>query len=551
MKFRLFFTVLAVFLLTFLKVSTDDVYAQSGDTITISMKSDAATLDPHGSNDQPSEIIRHHLFERLLIRDDTGEITGVLADDWEQIDDLTYHFNLREGVSFHDGSAFNAEVAKMNLERAMDSAVASGRAYLLDTVESVNVIDDYTLEIVTSEVYAPLLSNLAQGVSMMLSPEVIRADYENAIQEAGLDITVDEYYERRTAQDEAYDNIVEEISAYIGQYSERNPVGTAKLQFESRSTGSETVLTRFDEHWDSDSLVDFEKAVFKVVPEQGARIAELETGSTDLALDIDTTNMSRIEDTDGLSLLTSVSPGVLYLGFNNEVDVLSDPRVRRAISHAINREEIIDGVFSGVGQVASTPVSETMSGYSDAIVGNTYDIDLAKELLAEAGYEEGFDVDVIVNSADTENINTVLYIQEALAEININLTVSQVEWATFLDLAAQGQQEMFIMTWTNSAEESDNVFTAMFHSESIGSAANRFRYNNPAMDALIEAGRAETDQEKRAEIYLEAQALLLEDAPAVFIRHPEYINAQRDELSDVRLIAMGIPDITKAQLDRK
>ena len=544
MKRRFIAALSATILLTLTVASISEVSAQSDDTITLSMRSDAATLDPHGTNDQPSEIVRHHLYERLLIRDDAGEITGVLAESWEQVDDVTYHFDLREGVLFHDGTDFNAQVAKENLERAMDPAIASGRAYLLDNVAEVNVIDDYTLEIVTDEVYAPMLSNLAQGVSMMMSQAVIQADYENAFEEAGLEITLDEYYDLRAEGGEEFETVLEEVSSYLGQYSELNPVGTAKLQFESRSTGSETVLVRFDDHWDTP--VDFQTAVFKVVPEQGARIAELETGSTDFAMDIDTTNMERIENSEELSLLNAVSPGVLYLGFNTEVEILDEPLVRRAISHAINRDEIIEGVFSGVGQSARTPISETMSGYTEDIEGNTYDLDLALELLAEAGYEDGFEVDVIVNSADPENINTVLYAQEALAELNIDLSISQVEWATFLDMAAQGSQEMFIMTWTNSAEESDNAFTAMFHSESIGSAANRFRYNNPDMDALIEAGRAETDEDARADIYIEAQELLLEDSPAVFIRHPEYINGVRNELTGVRLIAMGIPDLMDA-----
>lgn len=544
MKRRFIAALSATILLTLTVASSSEVSAQSDDTITLSMRSDAATLDPHGTNDQPSEIVRHHLYERLLIRDDAGEITGVLAESWEQVDDVTYHFDLREGVLFHDGTDFNAQVAKENLERAMDPAIASGRAYLLDNVAEVNVIDDYTLEIVTDEVYAPMLSNLAQGVSMMMSQAVIQADYENAFEEAGLEITLDEYYDLRAEGGEEFETVLEEVSSYLGQYSELNPVGTAKLQFESRSTGSETVLVRFDDHWDTP--VDFQTAVFKVVPEQGSRIAELETGSTDFAMDIDTTNMERIENSEELSLLNAVSPGVLYLGFNTEVEILDEPLVRRAISHAINRDEIIEGVFSGVGQSARTPISETMSGYTEDIEGNTYDLDLALELLAEAGYEDGFEVDVIVNSADPENINTVLYAQEALAELNIDLSISQVEWATFLDMAAQGSQEMFIMTWTNSAEESDNAFTAMFHSESIGSAANRFRYNNPDMDALIEAGRAETDEDARADIYIEAQELLLEDSPAVFIRHPEYINGVRNELTGVRLIAMGIPDLMDA-----
>ena len=134
MKRRFLTTIFAALLLTVVTGPAENAQAQDDDTVTISMRSDAATLDPHGTNDQPSEIIRHHLYERLLIRDDEGEITGVLAEEWEQVDDLTYHFNLREGVSFHDGTEFNAQVAKENLERAMDPAMASGRAYLLENV---------------------------------------------------------------------------------------------------------------------------------------------------------------------------------------------------------------------------------------------------------------------------------------------------------------------------------------------------------------------------------------------------------------------------------
>ena len=128
MKRRFIAALSATILLTLTVASISEVSAQSDDTITLSMRSDAATLDPHGTNDQPSEIVRHHLYERLLIRDDAGEITGVLAESWEQVDDVTYHFDLREGVLFHDGTDFNAQVAKENLERAMDPAIASGRA---------------------------------------------------------------------------------------------------------------------------------------------------------------------------------------------------------------------------------------------------------------------------------------------------------------------------------------------------------------------------------------------------------------------------------------
>lgn len=529
-------------------LSTNALAQESSDEVIVfSMRSDAVTIDPHGTNDQPSTIVRHHIFERLIIRGDDGELVGVLAEDFEQVDDHTYHFYLREGVKFHDGSDFNAEVAAINLRRAMDPAIVAGAGYLLEEVSEVNVVDDYTLEIVTGEVYAPMLSNLSLGISMMQSADVIAEDYENALEEAGLELTLEEYYELRDSNDESFEEIAEAISSYVKQYSEQNPVGTGKLKFESRSTGSETVLSRFDEHWDEP--VKYGGIEFKVVPEQGARIAELETGSAHFIMDVDATNMDRVEGMDNASLITAVSPGVLYLGFQTEVEGLDNPLLRRAISHAINKDEIISGVFNDVGTAAKTPVSETMSGYSDAVEGNNYDLDLARELLAEAGYEDGFDATVMVNSADAENINTVLYIQEALSEIGINLTINQVEWGTFLDTAAAGNQELFIMTWTNAAEESDNMFTAMFHSESIGSAANRFRYVNEDLDRLIEEARRETDDEARAELYVDAQNILLEDSPAVFLRHPDYINAHSNDLQGAKLISMGVPDLLDAYFE--
>lgn len=156
--------------------------------MTISIPSDIVSLDPHGSNDDPSEQIRDTIYEPLVTHDEDLNIVPALAEEYEQVDETTWSFKLREGVTFHDGSEFNADVIKANIERTQDPARTSARASLLDMVSEVNIIDDYNLELVTEYPYAPLLNNLSHGAGKMISKDLIDADYENALEQAEMNM---------------------------------------------------------------------------------------------------------------------------------------------------------------------------------------------------------------------------------------------------------------------------------------------------------------------------------------------------------------------------
>ncbi|WP_250129935.1 ABC transporter substrate-binding protein [Jeotgalicoccus sp. WY2] len=198
----------------------EEAASEEGGTLTLAMPSDAVSMDPHGSNDVPSEQIRDTIYEPLLTQDENFEIVPVLAEEYKQIDDTTWEFKLREGVTFHDGSEFNADVVKANIERVKDVAKASPRSFLLDMVSEVNIIDDYTVELVTEYPFAPLANNLTHGAGKMISKDLIDADYQQALDEAGSELSLEEYYELRAEGGDEHEAVANEISSFVGQLVE-------------------------------------------------------------------------------------------------------------------------------------------------------------------------------------------------------------------------------------------------------------------------------------------------------------------------------------------
>ncbi len=221
--------------------------AEGGDLV-IAQLSDAVAIDPHGSNDTPSSNVAYNIYEALVVQDENMELQPGLAESWEAIDETTWEFKLREGVTFHDGSEFNADVVKANIERILDPEVASPRSFLYDMITEVEVVDPYTVQFVTEYPFAPLPAHLAHNGGGMISAELIEADYA-AMAEG------------------------EEPGSTISA----GPIGTGYFKFESWSPGTEIVLVRNDDYWGEPAKLD--SVTFKVVPEDLTRIAELETGA--------------------------------------------------------------------------------------------------------------------------------------------------------------------------------------------------------------------------------------------------------------------------------
>ena len=557
---RFGFISLTVFLLFILAACTDDSNvdeeagssdsgnSEQGGNMTISIPSDIVSLDPHGSNDDPSEQIRDTIYEPLVTHDEDLKLVPALAEEYEQVDETTWRFKLREGVKFHDGSDFNADVVKANIERIQDPARASARESYFDMVGEINIIDDYNIELVTEYPYAPLLNNLSHGAGKMISKELIDADYQNALEQAESNLSLEEYYELRNRGGEEYGQVVEDISQYVGEKVETGPVGTNYFKFESRNPGEETVVSRNDDYWDTPALLD--DITFKVVTEPASRIAELESGSSDAIISTLTSNTDRVEQTDGMTLMRSDAVNVDYIGFNTSKAPFDDPKIRQAISHAFNSEAVLDGVYNGSGMPANGPLAPALLGYSEELQGREYDMARAEELLAEAGAED-LTINLMVNDDNPERLDVALWLQESLNEIGVTLNVEQVEWGAYLDATGNAEHDMFILGWGNTTGDPDETITSLYHTDNAGNNGNRAFYSNPELDEILDNARQETDEAVREQMYIDAQEIIIQEAPSIFIRHGEYLNAHNSDVHEFKANGFNMLDFSETYIDEE
>lgn len=488
--------------------ATENGDAAAGGDLVLAVLSDASSLDPHGSNDVPSSVVQANIYETLVNRNDNNEIVPGLAESWEQVDELTWSFKLREGVKFHDGEDFNAEVVKMNLERVLDEAVASPRYFLYEMVTSVEAISDYEVEITTEYPFAPLLAHLSHNGGGMISPAQITADYEAL--EGGAD---------------------------PGSVVSQEPVGTGYFKFDSWSPGSEIKLVKNEEYWDTPANVD--SVTFRVVPDSQVRAADLETGNVHIIDPVQPNEVERLNNSGVASVMQTPSSSLAYLGFNTEKEPFNDPLVRQAISYAIDRQAIISGVYEDFGIPAIGPLAPGIFGYTEDIEAVEFDMDQARSLLEEAGMAEGFTTSIWTNDNPQRQAIAVL-VQEALAELNIEVSIEVMEFGAYLEQTAAGEHDMFILGWSNPTGDADYGMYALFHSSQHGNPGNRSFYTNEEVDALLDEGRREADPDARAALYAEAGQLLTDDAPMAFLLHTEYLNGISDKVEGFSIDTSGI-----------
>lgn len=457
---------------------------KEGGTLVIARLSDASTFDPHFTNSISTSSFSHNIiYEGLVQQDKNMDIQPMLATEWKQVDDVTWEFKLRQGVSFHDGTRFTAEAVKKTFERILDKNVASPRAVVFKPVKEIKIKDDYTVQLVLNYPFAPILSILASQEGSIISPA--------AIEQYGKDLT-------------------------------KHPIGTGPFTFKSWIPGQETVLDKNESYWGEKPKVD--KVVFKVVPEGATRIAMVETGEAHIAEPLPVTEIERVEASANISLYRSEGLATEFIGFNVKKKPFDDVRVRQAISHAIEADSIIKGVYNNVGTKANSTMGPKVFGYHPNLPSYDYDLNKAKELLIEAGYPNGFKT-TIWTYDKKERVNLAEVAQSQLKGIGIDAEVKVLEYGAFISAIGKGEQDIFISGWGNATGDADYNQSNMFHSSSQGDAGNNFFYSNPNVDTLIEEGRKETDSVKRKEIYAKAQEIEIKDAVFIPIRNGEQIAA--------------------------
>lgn len=470
---------------------------QYGGELIVDLASDPVSLDPHAANDGNSLYVMNAMYDTLVALDKDLNIEPALAESLEQIEDKVWEVKIRKDVEFHDGSELNADVVKANLDRVLDPEIGSSLAFLFDMIESVEVKDDYRIYITTKYPFSALPLHLAHPGGHIISLKSIEADYA------------------------AIDN-GEEPFASVND----NPVGTGYFQYDERSNGEYIKLVKNKDYWGDKANVD--SVTFKVVPEDMTRIAELETEEADIIYPVNANDIERIDANEGTYIKQTDSASLTYIGMNTEQKPFDDVKVRQAVSMAIDKEIVNEGVTDGVALQANGPLAPTVFGFSEDLQPINYNQEEAKKLLENAGYEDGFNATILVNDRTTADLAEIA--QDQLSEIGIELDIEMMETGAYLEATANGDVDMFVGSWGTVTLDADYGLYPMFHSENVGAPGNRSFFNNDDVDQLLEEARKTIDEDERLELYTEAQQIIIDEAPIVPVYHSVLLAGLRDNI---------------------
>ena len=468
------------------------------DTISVAIGADVTSFDPHVGKETPAVAVTNHIYDTLVNVDpETDEVVPQIAESWEVVSDTEYRFHIRQGLKFHNGEDLTADDVKYSLDRAIASPAVS---YIVDFIDEVVVEDDYTVLVTLDAPYAPALRNLAVPFAA-----IVPKDYTSANEDI-----------LRTA-----------------------PVGSGPYKFQEWSQNDHTTLVANDEYYAGAPATKYIE--FRVVPEAAQRTIALETGEVDLAYDPLTADKQRIEENDELKLYSAPSLTCYYLSMNMNKAPFDNKLVRQAISHAIDRQLIVDTLYMGAGQAADDLIAPAVFGYYGCGV-DEYDPELSKQLLAEAGYPNGFSCSIWVNN-NQERVEVCQVIQAMLGEVGIQCKLEVMEFGTFISRTTAGEHDMGYFGWVTSTKDGDYTYYSLEHSTQRGAAGNRTFVNDPEVDRLVEIGRSSTDESVRREAYKELSIYLKDLANNANILYTEISAGAGANVEDFVLDPIGYHEL--------
>lgn len=474
-----------VLLAIFITLMTFSVVFSNG-VLRFAIETEPVGLDPNQVTAFASHRILENVYDSLLRYDETMQLVPNLAKDFEVKDAYTVVFELRDNVFFHDGTKMSVEDVLYTFERISDPDYGSPAASYYADVESIKALDDKTVEfkLKTPSVNA-LLDNFAGVNSSIVSKEFVEGD-------ANMQLVTN---------------------------------GTGPFKLSKYSEGNYISLLK-NENYYINGVPKVDELRFVIIPEEVARVAALRNGDV---------SITQINEPLSLNQLSSNQynvyrqPVLSYylLGINNNVEPLNNPKVRRALSYAVNREQIIQMIAFGEGSVTGimNPTVEAWAIKPSEFPEYTYNPQKAKELLKEAGYPNGFEFSITV--AARYNFDKIAQAMQAqLAAVGITAKLDMVEWGIFIKKWQEIDFDSFVSLNSGSVNPDKQLYRT-FHSSG---STNKFNYANESVDELLEKGRTTTDYEDRKEIYDEIQNILIEESPILFLYSPNNLYAAQSSV---------------------
>ncbi|MCM3088634.1 ABC transporter substrate-binding protein [Bhargavaea ginsengi] len=469
--------------------SSEPVEQSDSKTLVVANGSDMATFDIHDHNNTSTEAVHVNMFNYLVKNGGEEGFIPDLAESWENKDETTWTFKLREGVKFHNGDDFTAEDVKFTLERvAKDDSLLEYGNY--NQIKEVNVLGDYEVEIVTNGPEPALLNRLSRLGSGMLPKKYIESE--------GWDVFLEE------------------------------PVGTGPYKFQEWKKDDRLTLVANEEYFGE--APKWDELVFRAIPEDSTRVSELMTGGVDVAVNVPPTDVERIEGTEGVHVEQTPTQRVMMLVLRTaEGNPTSDPKVREAIDLAIDKEAIVESLMGGAGTVTRTRVTPGNTGANESLYGTSlYDPERAKELLAEAGYADGLELTLSSpNGRYLKDKESVELMSAMLGEVGITIDLELLEWSAFNEKYQNRTfGDMFLIGYGNSMFDASLALERLTFEQ----AAGETDYNNPETEQLLETAETNMNAEERSAQYQEAQELVAEDRPHIYLYQLEAITGINDRI---------------------
>jgi len=488
-------------------------------TLTFAKSGDVVKLDPADVTDGESVTVMDNIFEGLIrYKKGSSELEPCLAERWEEGEDgMSFTFYLKKGVKFHDGTDFNADAVVFSFERQRDPNHPFNKygkweywSWCFNEIEKTEKVDDYAVKITFNEKFAPFLTTMAMFTVFIVSP----ANHEK-----------------------------------WGEEAYAHPVGTGPFKFVEWVKDDHITLEKFDGYWGEKPKID--KLIFKVIPDASVRLLELQKGTVDGIEFPNPDDLEKINEDSNLTLLTQAGLNIGYLAINLGEDTpgfdphFKDVRVRQAVYHAINKNDIVEHLYKGTAVVAKNPIPPTLWSYNDDIVDYEYNPEKAKELLKEAGYPDGFETNLWAMPVarpymfDPQKIAEA--IQADLANVGIKAKLVSYDWGTYLDKTEAGEHAMCLLGWTMDYPDPDNILYVLLDQDAatVGSAGNVAFYRSSKVHELNMLARTTFDIEKRTEYYKEIQRIIHEDIPWVPLAHSEQMIVFKKNVKGFALYPSG------------
>jgi peptide/nickel transport system substrate-binding protein len=476
------------------------------DALVVGLLAEPVTMDPPQVTDLNSTRVVKRMFEGLTAQElGTYKIIPGLAQKWEiSKDGLLYTFQLRPNVKFHDGTPLTAEAVKFCFERQMNDQspfYATGTyPYVkgfLGNVAGIEVVNPLTIQIRLKSPLTPFLQYLAHHSLYVYSPE--------ALKKWGKDMV-------------------------------KHPVGTGPFKLETWEPGVKVVLTRNDEYWGGPPKI--RQAIYVPIIEAQARLSAIKTGEIDITMDVPPDSLDALRSDPNIIVAESNSSAAWYVALNTRHPILKDKRVRQALNYAVNKDAIIRDILKGTAIVSQSPLSPVYGPYhEDKVSTYPYDPAKAKALLKDAGYANGFEIAFFVpesGSGMQSPVEMATVIQANLAQVGVRAKIQTMEWGAYLKKYLDGP-DMAEMSWNPSIGDPDHMMYMLLSSDRFPPAFNAGFYQNARVDDLLRRGRTTIDDKERVPLYREAQKLVTDDAPWIFVDHGKQVIVLRKRVQGFKL----------------